>query len=54
MANTSVDFQKVIYENVEETKTFISQQKYKYIWVTNILKFHEVLFFTYCKGLLYL
>ena len=30
---------------------FISQQTYPYIPVTDILKFYEVLFFTYCKGL---
>ena len=35
-------------------KTFISQQTYLYIQVTDILKFYEVLFCTYCKGLFYL
>ena len=33
-------------------KTFISQQTYLHIQVTDILKFYEVLFGTYCKGLL--
>ena len=33
-------------------ETFISQQAYLYLWVTDILKFSEVLFCTYCKGLL--
>ena len=44
-----MDFQKVIYENVRKKKTFILQQTYQ---VTDILKFNEVLFCTYCKGLL--
>ena len=48
----SPKFAKVIYENVEEKKTFISQQTYLYIEVTEILKFYEVLFRAYCKGLL--
>ena len=47
------DFWKVIYENVKKKKkkirTFISQQMYLYI--TDILKFYEVLFCAYCKGL---
>ena len=30
----------------------MSQQTYRYIRVTDILKFFEVLFCTYCKGLL--
>ena len=47
-----MDFQKVIYENVEKKKTFISKQTYLEIWVTDILKFYEVLFCTYFKGLL--
>ena len=50
MENTSIKFLKVIYENAEK-KTFISQQAYLYLWVTEILKFSEVLFCTYCKGL---
>ena len=42
-----VDFWKVIYENVE--KKF---HKHIYIiWVAEILKFYEVLFCTYRKGL---
>ena len=36
-----MDFRKVIHENVEKKKNF-----------TNIFKFYEVLFCTYCKGLL--
>ena len=32
-------------------RTFNSQQMYLYIWVTDILKFYEVLFCAYCKGL---
>ena len=43
-----LDFWNVIYENVEK-KTSISQQAYLYI---RVLKFYEVLFCTYCKGLL--
>ena len=31
-------------------KTFILQQTYLYIRVTDILKFYEVLFYTYCEG----
>ena len=46
-----MDFRKVIYENVKK-KTFSSQPTYLYIWVTDILKFYEVLFCAYCKGLL--
>ena len=46
-----MDFWKVIYENVGKRKTFTSQQTYLYIPVTDILKFYEVLFCTYCKGL---
>ena len=46
--NTSTDFWKTIYENFE--KKNIAQQTYLYIWVTDILKFCEVLFSTYCKG----
>ena len=45
-----MDSWKVIYGNVEK-KTFISQQTYLYIQVTDILKFYEVLFCTYRKGL---
>ena len=37
-----MDFQKVIYKNVEK-KPFILQYTYLYVWVTNILKFYEVL-----------
>ena len=49
--NTSMDFQKVLSENAEKN-AFISQQTYLRIWVTDMLKFDEVLFCTYCKGLL--
>ena len=35
-------------------RTFISQQTYLYIQVTDILKFYKVLFCTYCKGLFFL
>ena len=46
-----MDFLKVIYENVEKKKTLLSQQANLYQWVRDILKFSEVLFCTYCKGL---
>ena len=46
-----MDFQKVLSENAEKN-AFISQQTYLRIWVTYMLKFYEVLFCTYCKGLL--
>ena len=32
-------------------KTLISQQTYLFMWVTDILKFYEVLFCSYCKDL---
>ena len=41
----------MVYENIEK-KPFISQETYLYIRVTDIFKFYEVLFCTYCKGLL--
>ena len=45
-----MNFQKVIYQNVK--KNFFFQNKHTYIYgVTDILKFYEVLFFTYCIGL---
>ena len=47
--NTSMDFQKLIYENVE--KKNILQQACLYIWVTDILNCYEILFCTYCKGM---
>ena len=50
MENPSVDFQKVTYENVEK-KMFILQQTHLCIWVTDILKFYELLFCTYCEDL---
>ena len=34
-------------------KTLISQQTYLYLRIRDILKFYEVLFCTYCKGLYY-
>ena len=43
-------FRKVIYENVKKKNSF--QNKYIYIFVTDILKFYDVLFCTFCKGLL--
>ena len=51
--NTSMDFQKLNYENAKKN-TFISQQTYLSIQVTDILKFYEVLLCTYCKGLFFL
>ena len=51
--NTSMDFQKLSYYKNVGKKTFISQQTYLYIWVTDILKFYEVLFYKYCKGLFF-
>ena len=44
-----MDSQKVIYENIEK-KIFISQQT-SIKRVTDILKFYDVFFCTYCKGL---
>ena len=46
-----MDFRKVTCENVEKKK-FTSQKTYLCIQVTDILKFYEVLFCTYCKSLL--
>ena len=40
----------MIYEKLEKKNHF--NAKYLYIRVTDILKFYEVLFYTYCKGLL--
>ena len=45
-----MDFWKVIYENFKK-KHSISQQTYLYTRATDILKFDEVLFCTYCKDL---
>ena len=42
-----MDFQKMIHENINLKETFIAQQTYLYIQVTDILKFYEVLFCTY-------
>ena len=50
LEDTMMDFWKVIHESVEK-KTFISQQSYLYIQVTDILKFYEVLSCAYCKDL---
>ena len=47
-------FQKIIYKNVKKKKKKESQQIYLYIWVTDILKFYEVLFCTYCTLSTYL
>ena len=47
MENTSMDFQKMIHENINLKETFIAQQTYLYIQVADILKFYEVLFCTY-------
>ena len=44
-----MDFWKVIYENIKKNP-FISQHTHQYVLVTDILKFYEVLFCTYCKG----
>ena len=43
----------VIYQNVKKKKKKKknSKQTYLYLRVTDILKFYEVLFFTYCVGL---
>ena len=46
LEDAMVDVWKLIYENVQ--KKIISQQTYLYI---RVLKFFEVLFYTYCKGL---
>ena len=51
MENTSMDLCKVIYENVEKKSFHNKHINISYIWVTDILKFYEVLFCTYCKGL---
>ena len=47
-----MDSRKVIYENVEKKHSFHNRHLYK--WVTDILKFCEVLFCTYYKGLFFL
>ena len=44
-----MDFRKVIDENVEKNIHFITNISLHK--VTGILKFYEVLFCTYCKGL---
>ena len=52
-----MDFWKVIYENVKKPqKTQKQNINFTrnisiYMWVTDILKFYEVLFCTYYKGL---
>ena len=45
-----MDFQKVIYENVEKKNIHFIANISIYT-VTDILKFYEVLFCTYCQGL---
>ena len=51
-----MSFRKVIYENVKKKnihfKTNISIYYIIIVRVTDILKFYEVLFCTFCKGLL--
>ena len=44
-----MDFWKVIYENVKKKKSFHNKHRLKL--QTDILKFFEALFCTYCKGL---
>ena len=46
-----MDFRKVIYENVQikKKKHFITNKRI--YMVTDILKFDDVLFCTYCQGL---
>ena len=60
MENTSIGFQKKIRRKVKKPnkkqqqknkKTLISQQTYLFMWVTDIFKFYEVLFCSYCKDL---
>ena len=46
-------FQKLIYENVEK-KPHLFHNKHLYIRVTDIFKFYEVLFCTYCKVVVFL
>ena len=48
--DTSMDSRKVIYENVK--KKNIPQLTYVYTGITDILKFCEVLFCAYYKGLI--
>ena len=45
-----MDFRKVIDENVEKKNSHLITNISIYT-VTGILKFYEVLFCTYCKGL---
>ena len=47
-----MDFQKVICENFKKTIHFTINILIYTGWVTDILKFYEVLFCTYCEGLL--
>ena len=49
-----MDFQKIIYKNVKKKKKRITANVSIYIWVTDILKFYEVLFCTYCTLSTYL
>ena len=45
-----MDFRKVIYENVKKKNIHFTKNISIYT-VRDILKFYEVLFCTYCKGL---
>ena len=47
-----MDFQKVIYENVEKNTSIFAASIS--IQVIDVLKFYEVLFCTYFEGLFYL
>ena len=49
MESSSMDFQKVNYKNVKKNNHFITGIPIS--MVTDILKFYEVLFCTYCNGL---
>ena len=48
-----MDFQKVICENFKKTIHFTINILIYTGWVTDILKFYEVLFCTYCEGLFF-
>ena len=47
-----MNFQKVIYENVRKKNIHFATNIYLYTRVPEILKFYEVLFCTYYKGLI--
>ena len=46
-----MDFRKVIYENMKKKKKKKIMTNTSIYTITAILKFYEVLFCTYCKGL---